>query len=74
MKTVITALALTAMLATSAVAKTQRTNATRIQPDNTVAELNNSYCHYHYAQTDPDQRIRLQLRRDCKSYESSGSQ
>jgi hypothetical protein len=38
-KTVITALALTAMLATSAVAKPQRTNATRIQPDNTVAEF-----------------------------------
>jgi hypothetical protein len=74
MKTVITALAVTAILATSAVAKTQRTNQARIQTDNTVAEFNNSYCHYHYAHTDPHPRIRLQLRRDCKNYESSGSQ
>jgi hypothetical protein len=74
MKSVIIALALTAILATSAVAKIQRTKEARIQTDNTVAEFNNSYCHYHYAHTDPDPRIRLQLRRDCKSYESAGSQ
>jgi hypothetical protein len=74
MKTLISVLAVTAVLATATVAKTQRTKEARIQPDNTAAEFNNSYCHYHYAYTDPDQRIRLQLRRDCKSYESSGSQ
>jgi hypothetical protein len=74
MKTLISALAVAAILATSAVAKTQRTKEARNQPDNAAAEFNNSYCHYHYAQTDPDQRIRLQLRRDCKNYESSGSQ
>ena len=72
MKTLITALAVTAILATSAVAKTQRTKA-HIQHNNSVShnsetQLNHN-CHFHNGETDPDPRIRLQLVRDCKSYE-----
>jgi hypothetical protein len=39
MKTLITALAVTAILATSAVAKTQRTREVRIQPNNSLATI-----------------------------------
>jgi hypothetical protein len=41
MKTLIAALAVTAILATSAIAKTRRAKEARVQP-------NNSYCHFHY--------------------------
>jgi hypothetical protein len=74
MKAVITALAVTAMLATSAVAKPQRTKAVRAQPNNSVVQanrVNSAFCQYHHAHADPDPRVRLQLLRDCRSYESS---
>ena len=80
MKTLITALVVTAMLATSAVAKTQRTqrtDATRIHPNNAVVHLNHSrqegapwYCRFHLPQTDPDPQVRLNMLRDCKHYET----
>ena len=70
MKTLIIALAVTAILATSAVAKTQRTKAARIQPKNSVTtQVNNAFCHFRYAHADPDPRIQLQLLRDCRSNE-----
>jgi hypothetical protein len=69
MKTLITALAVSAILATSAVAKTQRTKAARVQPNNSAAQVNNAFCQFHYAHADPDPRIRLQLLRDCRSHE-----
>ena len=73
MKILITAVAVTAILATSAVAKSPRTNGARVQPDSNVAQLNYWSCRNHYARTDPDPRIRIQLLRDCKYYETSGS-
>jgi hypothetical protein len=74
MKTLITALAVTAMMATSAVAKPQRTKAVRAQPNNAVVQVNsvnNAFCQYRHTHADPDPRVRLQLLRDCRSYESS---
>jgi hypothetical protein len=77
MKTLITVLAVTtAMLATSAVAKTTRTKA-HIQPNTSVNHnavsnnpvTHNSYCRFEHGETDPDPRVRLQVYRDCKSYE-----
>ena len=77
MKTLITALAVTAILATSAVAKTPRTKEVRIQHNNTLthnavtrspAQIN-SYCRFDHGETDPDPRIRLQLMRDCREWE-----
>ena len=77
MRTLITALAVTAMLATSAVAKTPRTKEVRVQRNNTVSHnaVNrsptqiNSYCHFDRGETDPDRRIVLQLHRDCRDWE-----
>jgi hypothetical protein len=50
MKVLVAALAVTAILPTSA-----------------VARIHTTLC--HYAQTDPDPRIRSALRRDCNYYE-----
>jgi hypothetical protein len=77
MRTLITALALTAILATSAVAKTPRHKEVRIQPNNTVSHNAvrrsptqiNSYCRFDRGETDPDRRIVLQLHRDCRDWE-----
>jgi hypothetical protein len=73
-----TALAVTAMLATSAVAKTQRTKGARVHPGNSVVHLNHSpeqgelsYCHFHLAHTDPDPQVRLNIVRDCRDHELS---
>jgi len=63
--------------ATSAVAKTQRTKA-HIQPNTSVSHNSASQnsgtqlhhnCRFEHGESDPDSRIRLQLVRDCKSYE-----
>jgi hypothetical protein len=64
MKTLITAMALNMILATSTVASTPRTKAARI-PNDSVVQLNNSYCH---ARTDPDPRIRFQMLRERRHY------
>ena len=78
MKTLITALAVTAVFATSAVAKTQRTKEVRIQHNNALSHNSvsrnpvtqiNSYCRFEHGETDPDPRIRLQLARDCRDWE-----
>ena len=69
MKTLITGLAVTAILATSAVAKTQRTKAVRTQPNNSATQVNNAFCHFNYAHADPDPRIRFMLLRDCRNNE-----
>jgi hypothetical protein len=79
MKTLITALAVTAILATSAVAKTQKTQATRNHSNNSVThnsvvQHNDSFCDFHYPQTDPDPRVRSQLLLDCKNHESEGTE
>jgi hypothetical protein len=69
MKTLITAMAVTAILATSAVAKTQRTKQARNQPNNSVTQVNNAFCHFNHAHADPDPRIRFMLLRDCRNNE-----
>jgi hypothetical protein len=77
MKTLITALAVTAILATSATAKTPRTKEVRIQPSNSVSHNAvrrsptqiNSFCRFDRGETDPDPRIRFQLARDCRDWE-----
>ena len=77
MKTLITALALTAILATSAVAKTQRPKEVRVQSNNSASHIAmgrsltqiNSYCRFDRGETDPDPRIVLQLHRDCRDWE-----
>ena len=75
MKTLITALAITAILAASAIAKTQRTREVRVQFNNSLSHdsvsrnrvaQSKSYCRFEHGETDPDPRIRLQLARDCK--------
>lgn len=76
MKTLITVLAVTAVFATSAVAKTQRPKV-RVQHNNTVSHNEvkrsftgiNSYCRFDRGETDPDRRIVLQLHRDCRDWE-----
>jgi hypothetical protein len=82
MKILITALAVTAILATSAVAKTQRTKDAHLLPSsslhhtvshNPVAQFD-TYCHFHSGETDPDPRIRLQLARDCRDHELSDAE
>jgi hypothetical protein len=78
MKTLITALAVTAIFATSAVAKTARTKEVRVHPNTNTLSHNavrrsptqiNSYCRFDRGETDPDPRIVLQLHRDCRDWE-----
>jgi len=77
MKTLITALALTTILAGAAVAKTQRPKQVRVQPTSSVRHNAvtrsptqiNSYCRFDRGETYPDRRIVLQLHRDCRDWE-----
>jgi len=69
MKTLVTALAVTAILATSAIAKTRRPKEAHTQPNNSLTQVNNAFCHFRYVHADPDPRVRLQLLRDCRSNE-----
>jgi hypothetical protein len=77
MKTLITTLAITTILATCAVAKTPRHREVRVQPNNSVNHNAvrqsptgiNSYCRFDHGETDPDRRIVLQLHRDCRDWE-----
>jgi hypothetical protein len=76
MKTLITVLALTAILASQAIAKTQRHKEVRVS-NNSVSRNAmprsptqiNSYCRFDRGETDPDRRIVLQLHRDCRDWE-----
>jgi hypothetical protein len=86
MKTLITALAVTAMLAIPAVAKTERTRAAHIQSNhvlshssvsqNPVAQLKASsqikasHCRFHEGEADPDSQVRLYMVRDCREHEN----
>ena len=77
MKTLITILAVTAILATSAVAKTPRPKEVRIQHNSSVSHNAvtpsftqiKSNCRFDRGETDPDPRIRFQLVRDCRDWE-----
>jgi hypothetical protein len=86
MKTLITALAITATLAIPALAKTERTRAAHIQPNhvvshnsvshNPVAQLKASsgvrasHCRFHEGEADPDSQVRLYMIRDCREHEN----
>jgi hypothetical protein len=84
MKTLITAWAVTAILATSAVAKTERTKPVRIQANNvlsrnsvshnSVTRINASWCRFHHAESDPDPRVRFEIVRDCREHENNESE
>jgi hypothetical protein len=73
MKTLITALAVAVILATSAIAKTERTKTAHPYPNDSVTRIprpsSTIYCHFHHGETDPDPRVRLQLVRDCRYWE-----
>jgi len=85
MKTLITALAVTAILAVPAVAKTERTRA-HVQANhvlshnsvsqNPVAQLKASsqikasHCRFHDGEADPDSQVRLYMVRDCREHEN----
>jgi hypothetical protein len=75
-KALIVALAVTAILAPSAVAKTHQSKVVRSQPshsasqDAAVVQHNDSFCRFHYAQTEPDPIVRNAILRDCRNYES----
>ena len=81
MKNLITAVAVTAMLTTSAVAKTPRPKEVRVQHNNSLNHNAvtrsptqiNSYCRFEHGETDPDPRVRLELARDCRWYEDDTS-
>ena len=66
MKTFIAVVALASIVATSALAKTERTRATHVEPDNSVI------CG-RYVLTDPDPGIRAWFRRDCSHYIGPGN-
>jgi hypothetical protein len=86
MRTLITALAVTSILAMPAVAKTERTRAVHMQPNhvvshnsvshNSVAQLKASsrirasYCRFHDGEADSDSQVRLYMMRDCREYEN----
>jgi hypothetical protein len=80
MKTLITALAVTAILATSAIAKTERTKHVRVHANNSVShnsarhdpnQINASWCHFRHPEFDPDPRVRSEVMRDCREHEES---
>jgi hypothetical protein len=75
--------AVTALLATSAAAKTPRTKEVRVQPNNSLSSNAvgrnavtriNSYCRFDHEETDPDPKVRLQLARDCREHELDHSE
>ena len=83
MKTLITALAATAILTTSVVAQTprNRTKEVRVQHNNSLSrnavshnpanEIKASHCHFHYGEADPDPQVPLYMTRDCKEHEEA---
>jgi hypothetical protein len=64
MKTLITALALASIVATSAVAKIEKTRSLNF-------ESNNSVVCGRVVLTDPDPAIRAQLQRDCAHHDGA---
>ena len=66
MKTLIATLAVAAILATAAVAKTEKSRAVAAEPNNSVT------CG-RYVLTDPDPGIRASSLRDCAHFERPGS-
>ena len=83
MKTLITALAVTATFATSAVAKIERTKHVRNQANSTLSrnalshnpnQINARWCRFHHPEFDPDPRVRFEVVRDCREWEESESE
>jgi hypothetical protein len=82
----ITALAVTSILATSAAAQTRRIKEVGIQHNNSpsrnsvsrnsvsrnsVKLIKASHCHFHHGEADPDPQVRLYMMRDCKEHEEN---
>ena len=77
----ITALAVTAILATSADAQTRRTREVRIQQNNSLSRnsvsrnpvslVKASHCHFHHGEADPDPQVRLYMTRDCNEHQEN---
>ena len=83
MKTLITVLAVTAILATPAAAKTARHKGGHVHHTNSLShnavshnpvDHINSYCRFGRGETDPDPRIVFQLHRDCREHELEHSE
>jgi hypothetical protein len=66
MKTLIATLALASIVATSAVARTEKTRATHVEPNNSVI------CG-HAVLGDPDPGIRAGLLHDCAQHSNPGA-
>ena len=81
MKTLITLLAVTAILATSADAQTRRTKEVHIQKNNSLSRnsvsgnpanrVKAAHCHFRHREADPDGQVRLMMARDCKEHEEA---
>jgi hypothetical protein len=83
MKILITLLAVTAILATSADAQTRRANGVRVAQHNNnsvsrnsargkpVTRVKASNCHFRHGEADPDAQVRLMMMRDCKEHEET---
>jgi hypothetical protein len=83
MKTLITTLAVTAILTTSVAAQAPRNrrkdvhvrhndllsrNAVTHDPTN---QIKASHCQFHHGEADPDPQVRLYMTRDCKEHEEA---
>ena len=73
MKTSIATFALALVLATSAIAKTERVPSAPVYPNNSMIEYNESVTCGRVVLSDPDPRIRTQIRRDCAHHHSPGN-
>ena len=81
MKTLVTALAASAILTTSVVAQTprNRTKEVSVQHNNSLSrnavshnpanEIKASHCYFRHGEADPDPQVRLMMTRDCKEHE-----
>ena len=83
MKTLITVLAVTAILTTSVVAQSvrNRNKEVRIQQNTLLSrnavthdptnQIKASHCQFHHGEADPDPQVRLYMTRDCKEHEEN---
>jgi hypothetical protein len=83
MKTLITALAVTAIVATSAAAQTPRNRhkEVHVRHNNTLSrnatshdstnQIKASHCQFHHGEADPDPQVRLYITRDCREHEET---
>lgn len=73
MKALIVAFALASILATSAIAKTEKSPYTPVNSNSSAFEYNASVTCGRVVLSDPDPGIRAQIRRDCTQHHSPGN-